>query len=71
MTTLILKTDIENAFERRIVSQDLDTHPAVMRWTVDTDDIDKVLKVVTNGKLTYPDVINMLRRRNFYAEELI
>lgn len=45
----IYVTDIETAIQLEIVAKTLNTEPAIIRWTVDTEDADNVLRVETNS----------------------
>lgn len=49
---LIFKTNINNKDDRRKVAQALDQQPFIGRWTVDLDDVDRVLRVVATAPLT-------------------
>ena len=70
MNLLILKTNIKNRKKVRTVSRAFENHPSIKRWTIDTEDVDKVLRIETIGKLTRTEVENMIRPFGFYCEFL-
>ncbi len=45
---IVLKSDISNAVEIRKLSTVLDHHPMIGRWTVDLEDIDRVIRIETH-----------------------
>ncbi len=53
-----------------MVAPVLDSHPFITRWTIDTEDIDKVLKVETKGNLSENNMINLLKSSGFDCEVL-
>lgn len=70
MKILILKTDISNASARNRVQPVFDNHPDIQKWAVDTEDIDKVLRIEATDNLSYSEVILLMRNQNFYCKEL-
>lgn len=49
---LIFRTNINNPDDRRKVAQALDQEPSIGKWTVDLEDVDRVLRVVATGPVT-------------------
>ena len=49
---LIFRTNINNPEDCRKVAQVLDQEPCIGKWTVDLEDVDRVLRVVATGPLT-------------------
>ena len=70
MKILILKTDLQDDEAVDQVQDLLNSHPDIEKWTVDTEDIDKVLRIEANDELSYDEVIAMVNYQNFHCEEL-
>ncbi|MEO9531286.1 MAG: hypothetical protein ABJG68_11820 [Crocinitomicaceae bacterium] len=56
----VLKTDLNNLQEVNRIAPILDLHPAIKTWTVDTEDIDKVLRLVCTADLQENQIIPLL-----------
>ncbi len=69
MNVLVFKTDIQSD-EVNDLKSILDIHPSVKVWSVDTQDIDKVLRVEAANGLSEMEVINLVRPQGFYCEVL-
>ncbi|MEM7040122.1 MAG: hypothetical protein AAF570_24330 [Bacteroidota bacterium] len=70
MPIIVLKTNIATDKMVRSLKRLFAPHPAVQKWTVDTEDIDNVLRVEARPGLTETDVLNMIRCRGFQGEAL-
>ena len=70
MKFLIFKTDIKTKKKVKIVKPILNNHPIIKDWSVDTDDIDNVLRIESTGTLAEKDIINLMKRCGFYCEIL-
>jgi hypothetical protein len=69
ISILVFKTNIRSILDIRIVEEAISKLEGVMRWNVDRDDIDNVLRIET----THPDpaqVIDLVRGAGFLCEEL-
>ena len=66
---LVFKTDLESEERLEAVKPFLDTHPGILRWTVDRHDIDKVLRIESEN-VSAGDVIGLLQQGGFLCEEL-
>ena len=69
MDVLVFKTDLRTKSQLRAVSP-IFKHLPVQKWTVDTEDIDKVLRIEAIGQLTETDVISRIKKKGFYCEAL-
>ena len=69
MNVLVFKTDIQSD-EVNDLKSILDIHPSVKVWSVDTQDIDKVLRVEAANGLSEMEVINLVRPQGFHCEVL-
>ncbi len=67
---LIFRTNIRTKQMAEVLSPVFNNHPVINRWCVDTDDIDNVLKVVTNAELSENDIIRLTRSKGFDCEAL-
>ena len=67
----ILKTNIKSKPAINTLKLLFNTHPDIIRWSIDLEDIDKVLRVETNNMLSQEDIINQVTARGFYCEELV
>jgi hypothetical protein len=67
---LVFRSNIKTASDRFAVERVLDSHPHIDQWTVDCDDTDCVLRVVSS-KLTHKQVIAMVTKCGYNCEELI
>ena len=66
---LVFKTSIRSIADIKTVEEAISRLDGLVRWNVDRDDIDNVLRVVT----TNPDagqVAEMVREAGFFCEEL-
>lgn len=70
MEILIFKTDIGTKSKVRAISPVLNSLPVVSRWTVDTDDIDNVLRIEACGKHAEEEIITLIRSCGFQCEDL-
>jgi hypothetical protein len=67
---LVLKTDIQNRRIVKLVKPILNKHPMINVWSIDTHDIDNVLRIEASGSLVESDIINLLKTQGFLCEEL-
>ncbi|MEQ9263397.1 MAG: hypothetical protein RLP14_09570 [Owenweeksia sp.] len=70
MNILILKTNIAGPSGIQAVQAVLNRHPVISRWTIDTEDIDNVLRIEASDTLTEADVIELVGPVGFKCEEL-
>ncbi len=66
----IFRTDIKTKKKVKTVKPVFNDHPLITRWSVDTEDIDNVLKIKTAGRLTENDIINLMKAHGFFCEAL-
>ena len=70
MNLLIFKTDIENKEKVETIKPFLNNHSNIIKWTIDLDDIDNVLKVKFKKDLTENDIIKTINTQGFYCDVL-
>ena len=70
MNLLIFKTDIHTKRKVSLLKQHFKRVPSIIDWNVDTEDIDKVLRIEANETLKEQDVIALMKTQGFYCEPL-
>lgn len=66
----ILRTNIKTKKSLKTIKPFLNNHPNIIEWTIDTEDIDNVLKVEATSKLSEHDIINEIKQQGFYCDAL-
>lgn len=66
---LVFKTSVHSPSDVVRLEDLLRTDERILRWNVDLEDVDKVLRIVSNT-LTAPEVIRLLGDKGFLCEEL-
>ncbi len=69
MEFMIFKTNI-NPAEVELVRSSFNSTPAISEWTIDVDDIDRVLRVRATGNFGESDVMNLVSACGFHCEQL-
>ena len=70
MKLFILKTDIKAQWQVNKLKPVFQKYEHIARWTVDMDDIDRVLKLETNVDAEQQDMIKLVQDQGIYCEEL-
>ncbi|TGV00372.1 hypothetical protein [Flavivirga rizhaonensis] len=70
MHLLIFETDIESKEKVKSLHSLLNKHSSILKWSVDLEDIDNVLRIEATTNITETDIINMIKTRGFYIETL-
>ena len=69
MAILVFKTDVENMYHIRKLYALFKTIQGIIKWNVDTEDVDKILRVETLN--VSPQKIEMtLQSAGYYCKEL-
>lgn len=66
---LIFKTNIRTEFDKERIQSVLDAHDTILQWNVDLQDVDCVLRIVSET-LTPKQIIKMVRHNGFECAEL-
>lgn len=66
---LVFKTNIQTENDKLLVQPVLDSHSCISQWNIDQQDIDCVLRVVTDT-LTPQQVISVIKQHGFDCAEL-
>lgn len=70
MELYIFKTNIRNQEKASELRPLFAQHPEIERWTVDTEDIDKVLRIEAAGQLVEKALVDDLKKAGYDCEEL-
>lgn len=70
MQILVLKTSLKTREAVHHIGPILDLHPSIKAWTVDTEDIDNVLRIETNEELLENQIIHLLQEFGVQSEIL-
>jgi len=67
---LILKTNIQSKKKLKLLTPAFNGHQSIQRWTIDLEDIDKVLRVEATENTEEKEIIQLVEKHGFYAEDL-
>lgn len=68
LNVLLFKTNIRTASDKELMTQLMEQHK-INQWTVDQEDVDCVLRIVSN-ELQLNDVIALVNQHGYHCEEL-
>lgn len=71
MELLIFKTDIKTKKKVKMVKPLLINASFIKDWSIDTEDIDNVMRIETIGNLNESDIIRMMNTCGFQCEALV
>lgn len=69
MNILILKTNLITEEDRLKIKPLLDNNPLIKEWSVDTEDVDKILRVVT-PEMNELQLIGLIEQNGYQCYEL-
>lgn len=67
---LIFRTNIETQKSVEAIQMLFNNQSSIINWSIDLEDIDKVLKVKITDTLNENDVKNLVKVKGFYCEAL-
>ncbi|MDO5981781.1 hypothetical protein [Flavivirga spongiicola] len=70
MHLLIFETDIKSKKKIKSLKPLLNKHSDIIKWSIDLEDIDNVLRIEATTNITESDIIDMIRTHGFYIETL-
>jgi len=70
MNLFILRTDIKSLTKLNSIKALFNNHSKIIEWSIDLEDIDKVLKVRSEASFNESDLKNLLDLKGFYCEAL-
>ncbi len=71
MKILIFKTDIETDLNVNALSPMFQKHPNIQKWSVDTEDIDNVLRLEVSENLNENEIVSLVNSSGFCCEDLV
>ena len=66
----IFKTNARNNNDVNAIGISLSCNPKITNWSIDLEDIDKVLRIEARKNLCEEDIIDDLTTKGFYCEVL-
>jgi len=66
---LIFKTNINTLDDINTLKPVLDLHPQIERWSIDLEDDDRVLRVISKN-MSYNHITDMIKMNGYQCEEL-
>ena len=66
---LVFKTNVRTEPDQLRLKEIFDDHPDIHQWNVDTDDVDCVLRIVTQ-QIRAEDIIQLLTEKGYLCNEL-
>lgn len=70
MHLLIFETDVKSKKKVKSLKPILNKHSDILKWSIDLEDIDNVLRIEATVNITESDIIDMVRMHGFYIESL-
>ncbi|WP_103071634.1 hypothetical protein [Aquimarina sediminis] len=70
MELLLFRTDIKSKKKVRHVTPILDRHSDILKWSIDLEDIDNVLRIEATTNLTEDEIVSLVRVHGFYIQTL-
>jgi len=67
---LILKTNINTKEKIKTIESLFNKHPNIIKWSIDMEDIDNVLKIKVSKYFNENDIINIIQTQGFNCNEL-
>ncbi|MBC3757548.1 hypothetical protein H7U19_03985 [Hyunsoonleella sp. SJ7] len=66
----ILKTNIRSSEQIERIRYFFENSKSIVKWSLDTEDIDNVLKIEATANLDEGDIINQIKSEGFYCDRL-
>lgn len=70
MEILVMHSNIDSLDAVQTVAQTLDAQKEILRWNVDIEDVDNVLRVVCLDEFTPQMLSSTIERAGYFCEEL-
>lgn len=68
---LIFKTDIKVNYKVKIIRHIFKQHRGIIRWTIDMDDVNNVLRIDATDDINEKDIILLLKSVGYHSKALI
>ena len=69
MNIFVYKTDIDSEYDLEAIDELLASHETIIRWNVDRDDCDKVLRIESTAD-NAEELLQTVTRAGYFCEEL-
>ncbi len=66
----ILQTDIKTQEQVETLTSFFESKTNIVKWSVDTEDVDNVLKIETLGDISENEIIEQIAAQGFYCAAL-
>ena len=70
MKLVILRTDITTKKKVKKIKPLLNSHPLILNWSIDIEDIDNVLRIEASNDLHQTEVQTLIQREGFSCGDL-
>ncbi len=70
MELLVFETNIKSKKKVKSLKPLFNTHSDILKWSVDLEDVDKVLRIEATPNLSEKEVMNLIRIHGFYIKPL-
>ncbi|MFY0629198.1 MAG: hypothetical protein JXR05_02385 [Flavobacteriaceae bacterium] len=70
MRLFILRTNIKTSNSVKKIESLLNSHPFIIKWSIDIEDIDNVLRVEASSGLSETGLKKIIKREGFYCQDL-
>lgn len=70
MKLLILRTNIKTQTHVEDVKTILNSYPVITKWSVDTEDIDNVLRIEAGDHVNELELMHLIRQQGYICENL-
>jgi len=71
MNVIVLKTNVDNEQKLRVVNSLLNDFREIKRWSVDQEDVDRVLRIEARESLSKSAIAKVLNSKGLICEELV
>lgn len=70
MEVLVLKTNVTSKEKAQALSAVFDNHQLIRKWSVDTEDCDKVLRIEAHSEFGINEAVALVQLMGFTGDEL-
>lgn len=70
MPLLIFQTNIKSKKKVKSLKPILNKHADILKWSIDLEDIDNVLRIEATTNIKESNIIDIVRMHGFYIETL-
>ncbi len=70
MVIFVFKTNLENSKHIQVISKMLNDHPKVLKWSVDLDDWERVLRIEVKDDCTEQEIVECIHALGFVCKGL-